>query len=352
MTTLKDVARRAGVSAKTVSRVVNRDPMVAGATRSAVQRLIDELGYVPNDAARRMRTQSSNTVAFLTDVIATTPYSVDIVRGAQEELRAEGRTMLIGNSGGVLEQEAEFWRMFRAQQAAGAFYATVYHRAVDLGDIDFTAPVVLVNCYDRKHRFASVLPDDLGGGYTQARHLLELGHRRIGLVCVNPVLRAADLRRDGIVKAHKEFGIAVDDRLVRPGMVGTPGAHERLVAFEAALDLLSGRTPPTAIIGGHDQIASQVVAAAAELGLKVPRDLSVIGFDDQRTITLSLRPALTTVALPYFEMGRIATRILNDLIAGRPVPRKPWLETCPLIVRQSCCPPAPAGKESRRKTVN
>ncbi len=103
MTTLKDVARLAGVSPKTVSRVVNRDPMVAEETRSNVERLVAELGYVPNDAARRMRTQTSRVVGFLTDVIATTPHSVDIVRGVQDELRREGRTMLIANSGGALD---------------------------------------------------------------------------------------------------------------------------------------------------------------------------------------------------------------------------------------------------------
>jgi len=344
MTTLKDVAKRAGVSAKTVSRVVNRDPLVAEATRAAVQRFVDELGYVPNDAARAMRTQSSRTVGFLTDVIATTPHSVDIVRGVQEELRAEGRTMLIANSGGSPEQEAEYWRMFRAHQAAGALYATMYHRPVDLGEVEFNGPLVLVNCFDRRRRYAAVLPDDLGGGHTQARHLLELGHRRIGLISLNPIIRAADLRRDGIVKAHRDFGVALDETLVRPGMVGATGGGERLVAHEAAHELLSRADRPTAIICGHDQIALQVMVAAAECGLSVPGDLSVIGFDDQHTITEALRPALTTVALPYYQMGRTATRLLNGLMAGRPAPRNPVLAPCPLVLRHSTSPPASNAK--------
>ena len=349
MTTLKDVAKRAGVSAKTVSRVVNRDPLVAEATRAAVQRFVDELGYVPNDAARAMRTQSSRTVGFLTDVIATTPHSVDIVRGVQEELRAEGRTMLIANSGGSPEQEAEYWRMFRAQRAAGAIYATMYHRPVDLGEIDFAGPLVLVNCYDRKHRYPAVLPDDLAGGCTQAKYLIELGHRRIGLVSLNPVIRAADLRRDGITKAHKQSGLSFNDALARPGMVGRPGGGERLVAYEAARELLTGRNRPTAIICGHDQIALQVMAAAADCGLSVPGDLSIVGFDDQPTITDALRPALTTVALPYYQMGRAATLILNTLIAGGDAPLKPLLVPCPLVIRQSCCPPETTSRARRRR---
>lgn len=338
MTTLKDVARLAGVSPKTVSRVVNRDPMVSDETRLSVERYVDELGYVPNDAARRMRTQTSRVVGFLTDVIATTPHSVDIVRGVQDELRRGGRTMLIANSGGAKDVEAEYWRLFRAQGAAGALYATMFHRTVDLGETAFNAPIVLVNCIDLKRGLAAVLPDDLGGGYTQAKHLLQLGHRRIGLVSLNPILAAADLRRKGIEKAHAEAGVSLDEALVRPGMTG-PIGRERLIAFEAARELLDRKKRPTAIICGHDQIALQVMSAAVDLGLKVPGDLSIIGFDDQHTITEALRPALTTVALPYLEMGHKATAILIDLIAGKAAPGQPVLMRCPLVERDSCRPP-------------
>ncbi len=340
MTTLKDVARLAGVSPKTVSRVVNRDPMVSQETRSSVEKFVAELGYVPNDAARRMRTQTSRVVGFLTDVIATTPHSVDIVRGVHDELRREGRTMLIANSGGAKDQEAEYWRLFRAQGAAGALYATMFHRTVDLGEIAFTGPIVLVNCLDKKLRMPAVLPDDLEGGYTQAHHLLELGHRRIGLVSLNPILNAAKLRRTGMDKAHRDYNVALDEALVRPGMSGPIGS-ERLIAFEAARELLSlpRKKRPTAIICGHDQIALQVMSAAVELGLKIPQDLSIIGFDDQRTITEALRPALTTVALPYSEMGRKATMLLDELIAGKTVSGQPVLMRCPLVERDSCRPP-------------
>jgi LacI family transcriptional regulator len=335
MTTLKDVARLAGVSPKTVSRVVNRDPMVSEETRSAVEKFVSELGYVPNDAARRMRTQTSRVVGFLTDVIATTPHSVDIVRGVQDELRRDGRTLLIANTGGSKDQEAEYWRMFRAQGAAGAIYATMFHREIDPGEIAFGGPVVLVNCFDKKRRYASVLPDDQDGGNTQARYLLELGHRRIGLVSLNPILKAAELRRKGIELAHRDFGVSLDHALVRPGMSG-PIGRERLFAYEAALELLDRKKRPTAIICGHDQIALQVLLAANALGLKVPDDLAIVGFDNQNTITEALRPALTTVALPYLEMGHRATKILDDLIAGKAAPAEPVLIRCPLVERDSC----------------
>lgn len=335
MTTLKDVAKRAGVSAKTVSRVVNRDPLVSDETRRSVQKLVDELGYVPNDAARFMRTQTSRTVGFLTDLIATTPHSVDIVRGVQAELREEGRTLLIANSDGAADLEDEYWRLFQSQRAAGAIYATMFHREVKLGDIAFDGPLVLVNCFDAKNRFPSVLPDDVGGGALQAGHLLELGHRHIGFVTLNTLIRAEQLRRKGYEKAFKAHGLKLDGAPMVPGIVGHVGG-ERLVAYEAALDMLKGKNRPTAIVCGHDQIALQVMAAASALGLKVPSDLSVIGFDDQHQITEALRPALTTVALPYFAMGQTATRLLNDILASRPVQRASTLIACPLVERQSC----------------
>ncbi len=214
----------------------------------------------------------------------------------------------------------------------------MFHRAVDLGGMAFNGPVVLINCFDRTRRFASVLPDDLDGGYAQARHLLELGHRRIGLVSLNPILCAANLRRQGIERAHREFAVSLDEALVRPGMSGLIG-RERLFAHEAARELLSRKRRPTAIICGHDQIALQVMSEAVELGLDVPRDLSIIGFDDQHTITEALRPALTTVALPYCEMGRTATLMLDDLIAGKAAPGQQVLVRCPLVERESCRPP-------------
>jgi len=337
LVTLKDVAREAGVSPKTVSRVVNDDPAVNTKTREAVAAIIKRMHYVPDHAARMMRMSHSSVVGLMTDVVATTPYSVDIVRGTQAALREQARTMLIASTDGDPEQEQEYWQVFRAHKVAGVVYATMYHRPVDIGTPDFERGIVLANCYSARRSHPSVVPDDEGGGYAQARHLIELGHRRIGIVSLSPVLRATVLRGAGYRTAFAEGGISYDTSLDVPGFVGRPDGGEDLVAYDATLGLLRRPDRPTAIICGNDQIAVQVYAAAATLGLSVPDDLSVMGFDDMTVITRTLRPMLTSVALPYFEIGRIAVEQLarlNRETGGVVTPQT--LVPCPLVARQSC----------------
>lgn len=333
MVTLKDVARRVGVSAKTVSRVVNDDPAVHDETRRIVLDAIRKMDYVPDLTARMMRTATSNVVGLMTDVVATTPFSVDIVRGVQDELRADGRTLLIANTGGDAYAQRDYFRMFKAHKVAGIVFATMYHRPVDLGQPDFGRPIVLVNCFSVRRDMPSVVPDDESGGYLQAAHLLKLGHRRIGIVSLNPAIRATLLRAAGYRTAFAEAGACYDATIDRPGFVG-PVEQEELRAYEVAREMLSAPQRPTAMLCGNDRVALQVMCAAAHLGLSVPEDLSVIGFDDMTLISESVRPTLTTVALPYPEMGRLAVRMIGTGESGAAQSLIP----CRLVERDSCRP--------------
>jgi LacI family transcriptional regulator len=335
LVTLREVAKRAGVSIKTVSRIVNDDPAVKPETREAVLAHLKDMNYVPDQAARLMRSGSSNVVGLMTDAVATTPYSVDIVRGAQAELKREHKTLLIANTDGDAELEAEYWRMFRAQKVAAVIYASMYHRPQTIGHPDFNEAIVLANCFSREGDRTSIIPDDEAGGYSQAEYLLKLGHRRMGFITLNPTIEATILRGRGMRRAFRDAGVSYEDGRERIGFAG-PLINETLVAYEAAIELLSRPDRPTAIICGNDQIALQVYCAATHLGLSIPADISVMGFDDLKVISGSLRPALTTVALPYFEIGRLAvevTKLANEEKEG-------WapkiLVPCPLIVRQSC----------------
>ncbi len=170
--TLRDVAEKAGVSPKTVSRVVNEDPAVSEDTRAAVLAVIRDLNYVPDHAARMMRTATSDLVGLMTDVIATTPTTFDLVRGAQAALRAAGRTMLIANSEGDRDLETGVLATLPRHKAAGVIYATMYHRPLDFGSPDFERPIVLANCFSTRNDRIAVVPDDEKGGYSQAAHLL------------------------------------------------------------------------------------------------------------------------------------------------------------------------------------
>jgi LacI family transcriptional regulator len=335
LTTLLEVAKHAGVSIKTVSRIVNGDAAVTAKTRELVQRHLTSLNYVPNHAARQMRSGASSVYGLMTDAVATTPYSVDIVRGAQAALKDRHQTLLIASSDGSAERESELWQMFQAHRVAGVIYAAMFHRPHDVGRPSFSESIVLANCFAVAGDRPSIIPDDEAGGYEQARYVLQLGHRRIGFLTLIPEIAATQLRGQGARRAFQDAGVRFDPTLEMYGMVG-PVGNESLVGYVEASKLLSRKDRPTAIICGNDQVAMQVYAAAANLGLRVPEDLSIMGFDDLRLISETLYPQLTTVALPYFEIGRKAV----ELSLSAREQDEDWapriLVTCPLVERQSC----------------
>jgi LacI family transcriptional regulator len=335
MVTLRQVAERAGVSIKTVSRIVNGDPAVNVKTRDSVQAHLQSLNYVPNYAARLMRGGISSVYGLMTDAVATTPYSVDIVRGVQAALKEKNQTLLIANSNGDADQETEFWRMFRAQRVSGVIYASMFHRAHNVGHPAFKDSIILANCYASATDRPSLVPDDENGGYTQAQYLLQRGHRRIGMLTLIPDIEATKLRGHGIRRAFKDASVTFDETLDQHGMSG-PVGHEKMIAFEAAVKMLQQKNRPTAIICGNDAVALQVYSAAAHLDLHVPQDLSIMGFDDLAVISENLRPALTTVALPYFEIGRRAVEMMRDTKNHAEGWSPKILVPCPLVERNSC----------------
>jgi LacI family transcriptional regulator len=304
-------------------------------TREQVQRHLSRLNYVPNHAARQMRSGTSSVYGLMTDAVATTPYSVDIVRGAQSALKERHQTLLIASSDGEPQREQELWQMFRAHRVAGVIYAAMFHRPHDVGEPAYDDTIILANCFAVGGNRPSIIPDDEAGGYLQAKYLLQRGHRRIGIITLIPDIEATRLRGQGMRRAFAEAGVGFDDTLERRGMVGPVGAEE-MVTYDVARDLLSHADRPTAIICGNDQVAMQVFAAAAALGLSIPNDVSVMGFDDLRLISETLRPQLTTVALPYFDIGRRAVELSNSAREHDEtwVPR--ILVPCPLVERQSC----------------
>ncbi len=331
------MARRAGVSIKTVSRIVNGDAAVTAKTRENVQHHLTSLNYVPNHAARQMRIGTSSVYGLMTDVVATTPYSVDIVRGAQSALTEAHQTLLIASSDGDATREADLWRMFRAHRVAGVIYAAMFHRSHDVGHPAFDRSIILANCFASTNDRPSIIPDDEAGGYSQAQYLLARGHRRIGCITLLPNIAATQLRGTGIRRAFREANAPFDDKMELRGRVGTVG-NESVISFEVARELLGRKDRPTAIICGNDQIAMHVYAAAASLGHSIPHDLSVIGFDDLRLISETLHPQLTTVALPYFDIGRKAVELMNSATGQDNETAPRVLVSCPLVERHSCRP--------------
>jgi LacI family transcriptional regulator len=337
LTTIRTVAARAGVSIKTVSRVFNAPDSVAESTRVRVQAVTEELNFVPDQRARAMRSGRSGVVGFLTDVIATTPYSVDIVRGVEDALAERGISLLIGNTSNRPGGLPTILRTFRGSRVEGVVFAAMYHREADDFGARIAGPSVLVNCFTTLADVPTVLPDDEEGGHLVGRHLLELGHRRIGSLTLWPEIAAVPLRQAGLIRAFREAGLSLPEELVVPGQLST-APFDQQVAYAAALRLLERKDRPTAVFCGNDEMALQVYNAAATLGLHIPSDLSVVGFDDYRLFSEGLRPALTTVALPYQRMGRIAADLLLERIAGGGTVSEVIRVQGPLIQRQSTAP--------------
>ncbi len=333
MPNIKTVAERAGVSLKTVSRVLSDPDAVAEKTRARVLAAAEELNFVPDRRAQAMRSGRSGVIGLLTDVVATTPCSIDIVRGVEAALAERNMSLLIGNLEHRSETPSSILRSFQAGRVEGVLYAASYHREID----DFEPmhlPSVLVNCFTRDERHLAIIPDEEDGGYLVGQHLLALGHRRIAYLSLAPDIEATRLRLRGLERAMREAGVSVKKgSLLRAGQAH-PGAFDQEEAFARAWALLSDEQRPSAVFCGNDELAMQVYNAAAKLGLSIPGDLSVVGFDDHRLFSEGLRPGLTTVALPYTAMGRLAVETLLNGEISEGAPRTVRVKG-PLVVRTS-----------------
>ncbi|PTQ09794.1 LacI family transcriptional regulator [Sphingomonas oleivorans] len=337
MVNIKDVAAEVGVSAKTVSRVVNGESAVKPQTRKRIEEAIEKLGYVPNQAARLVRTNRSRVLGILTDFVSTTPYSVEIIRGIQDRIAETDHSLLIANTAGDPAMERRIWQTFREHRIDGVFYATMYHRHVAFDFDHPPLPMILVNCSSPDHpELPSVVPDDYEGGYEAARYAIEQGHRAIAYITLNPLILAAELRDAAFRAALSDHHVPPQEKWIRPGIVGEIGKEE-VVAFAEALALLGGKAKkkPTAIVCGNDEIALQVLCAALSLGLRIPQDVAIIGYDDFHVISMLVEPKLTTVALPYYEMGRRAGDNMMAVLSGADMISRVEKIPCPLVKRAS-----------------
>jgi LacI family transcriptional regulator len=334
MVSIKDVARIAGVSDKTVSRVVNGEPNVHPETQEKVERAIAELNYVPNLSARLVRTNQSRSIGVMTDLVSTTPYSGDIVRGVQDWAKSAGRTVLLTTTGGDPEEERRAWRTFQEHRIDGVVYATMSHRDAPLRRDDLPLPAVMVNCASSVDpTFPAIVPDDFAGSVQLTELLIGLGHRRIGYVRLNPALKAAHLRLAAFRKTMEKYGLAVDEELILDGMYG-PVGQDINVSYESTLALLRRADRPTAIMCGNDEIALQVYCGVLASGLRIPEDISIVGFDDFHTVSLGLRPKLTTAALPYYALGVQGAELLEASLRGEPAAGAREAG-CPVVQRES-----------------
>lgn len=359
MATIIDVARLAGVSIKTVSRVINHEGSIRPETIEKVQRAIEMLGYEPHHGARLMRSGKSGLFGFITGLFSDTEVGstraglsdLDILRGAQQASRAASKTLLVADMGGDAQTVEALLKTFAAYRVEGVIYAASYHQQVVL-PTPKDAPLVLVNCFDWLGTPA-VLPDD---ALCQARavdHLVRRGHRRIGYVGIDEDMVAGRLRKAAFVAACARHGLDPAHCPVRIGSKRQAG--DSFAPLPEALRELVALSPrPTALCMGNDVMALHGARLLEDLGVRVPQDIALMGFDDDQKICEAMRPQLSTVELPYFEMGIAAVEQLlagdaatRQLIAGDVVERD---STPPLPKARSRPASAPAG--SRRRPLS
>ncbi|TFH69451.1 LacI family DNA-binding transcriptional regulator [Cellulomonas sp. HD19AZ1] len=336
--TLDQVARRAGVSKATASKVLNGRPNIADATRRRVEQAIEELGYVPSTGPREPERLQKVHVVFDTLVNV---YSMQMLDGILTAAQTQDVEVLVSK----LDEEATgegplspAWiRRLAAHGRAGVIVVTT---ELGAGQRDLMRrlglSVVLVDPLNPlDDEVVSVGATNFSGGVQATRHLLGLGHRRIGFAGGPPSSGASRERLQGYLSALDAAGVPGDDALVREGGF----------TFEAGLDMALGflhlPDPPTAVFAGCDASALGVLEAARRRGLRVPDDLSVVGFDDTYA-AVSTAPPLTTVRQPIIDMGRVALRTLLQQARGeRPDSHHVQLSTR-LVVRESTTAPAVA----------
>lgn len=332
---MRDVAQLAGVSQTTVSFVVNGKPeadSIPEETQARVWDAVRDLSYRPNTLARALRAERTHTIGFVSDEVATTPFAVQMVLGAQDRAWENEHLLVLVNTNRDPEMKAAAVHTLVDRQVDGIIYAAMYHREVHPPEAINQVPAVLLNCYVADQSLASVVPDEIDGGRRATEYLLAKGHRRIGFINdTNPVIAAAR-RLQGYRQALTAHDIPFDERLV------CTGVSEQRGGYEGAMRLLGRSERPTALFCYNDRMAMGAYDAIRKLGLSIPDDVAVVGYDNQEIIAAHLYPALTTMELPHYQMGRWAIgQLLQQIEQGERngVLPEQYRAQCPLIERDS-----------------
>jgi LacI family transcriptional regulator len=333
--TINDVARLAGVSKKTVSRVINHSPKVREDTRLRVQAVIDEHGYSPHPQARALALRKSFLVAMIYDN-PSPQYIVNMQRGILDALDNSDLQLVIRPCDRGDPKFLADMRHFIEQQR---FYGAVLPPSVSE---DQKLVDMLADANIRYVRIASVILDTPGntikthdseGAEKAAHHIADLGHKRIAHIRGPLTFRSSHERFRGFELGLNEYGVRLD-----PAMI-VEGGYTFDTGFACAKRLLAGKKRPTAIFTGNDEMALGAYQAARQLGLEVPRDLSIVGYDDT-PIASRVWPRLTTVHVPIRDMGRAAARLLLASGSGDAEPQRYTSFSPELVVRESTAPPA------------
>lgn len=329
MVTISEVAKEANVSRATVSHVINNTRFVSEETRQRVEQAINELGYRPNVLARSLRLGETLTLGLILPDSSNT-FFAEIGRSIEIAAFESGYSVILCNSGEDPDKESLYIDILTKKQVDGIILVpTCIHYDAIRSLKKLQVPIVLMDRELTDLALDTVLVDNLMGGLIATRYLTSLGHRRIGCIAGPSSINPSAQRLLGYQQALKEAGIPFDKSLVRIG------EFSALSGWSRGNDLLSMSKPPTAIFACNDMMAIGLLRAAHEKGIRVPEDLSLIGFDDIEPVSFTI-PPLTTIAQPKIEISEKAIKFLIQRINNPQ--RDPQYEILPvsLVIRDSC----------------
>src|SRR6202165_2812660 len=331
--TMAEIAKEAGVSTTTVSKVLNGLPGVGASTRVRIRQLIEQNHYVQNHAARHLRKGQS----FLIDLVIMRlegGYDIGIMHGIQDALEESGYRLVVFSTNESEASERLWLRRLLDQSTDGVLLLLPYEQ-IGLADTLMAQGIPFVAIGDRNEpttAFPTVGSTIWLGGYTATEYLISLGHRRIGIITFPLHLTTSRARLAGYREALERAGIPIDPALICEGsyLLGDGVQQTRY--------LLDQPDPPTAIFAGNDAQAAGVYQVLYEHNIRVPDQMSVIGFDDVM-YTAQMSPPLTTIHQPLVEIGKMAVNMLLRLIAGQQLESNHVELATSLAVRKSCAPP-------------
>ena len=331
LSTMIDIAREASVSQTTVSFVLNNHPSSASIPLETRERILEaakKLSYRPNLAAKTLRTNQTHTIGIIADEITTTPYAANIIKGAQDAAWANGKLLLIVNTGSDAAITETAVEMMLERQVDGIVYAAMYHHEVTVPKNMHEGLAVLVNCFCADRSLPSVVPDEIQGGRVATEVLLKKGHRRIGFINDVYPIPAATGRLEGYKRALQAYDIAFDE-----GLVCSPD-YQAKGGYLGVMELMRLPEPPTAIFCFTDFVAMGAYDALRTQGVSIPGDVAVMGFDNYELIATQLSPPLSTMQLPHYEMGKWAIEFLLEH-SGESLSPVQHIFECPYVERQS-----------------
>jgi LacI family transcriptional regulator, galactose operon repressor len=327
-TTIKDVAATAGVSVATVSRVLNGSDRVDAELAARVHDAVARLGYRRSGLARSLRSRRARVVGLVISDIRN-PFFTDVVRGVEDRVGADGYSLVLCNSDEELAKEADYLDLIVEERMAGAIVSPASSDETRLDALTARGtPVVVIDREAAREAVDTVLVDNVRGGSIAVHHLAENGYRRIACVTGPPRTSTGSDRLAGWEAGLREAGLPIEDSLLRHADFKESGGHA------GATDLLAGPDRPDAFFVANNLMTVGVLAALREAGLEVPGDVGVVGFDDMPWARL-LRPALTTVAQPTYELGRRAAGLLEERIQGVDSPPRRVVLEPRLEIRES-----------------